>query len=100
MPVETREPHPLNNVVAEGSLQKKRLSHVEVKATSDLLSEVRKEANKEGRKSLKAVKPVAKQDLLSAVRTEAGATKKRLSKVETKAVSGLMTQLRGVASVE
>ena len=37
---------------------------------------------------------MAKQELLSEVRIEAGAAKKRLSHVETKAITGLMSELR------
>ncbi|CAB9522633.1 expressed unknown protein [Seminavis robusta] len=88
---ETREAHPLQSVVNAGNEQKKRLSHVEVKKTADLMSSVR---TTEKRTSLKTVKPVAKQDLLSEVRIEAGAAKKRLSHVETKAVGNLMSDLR------
>ena len=90
---EHREPHPLQSFVGAGEAHKKELHHVEVKATKDLLSEVRKGSNLK-RESLKHVAPVAKQDLLSAVRTEAGATKKRLSHVEAKNISGLMSELR------
>ena len=82
----------LDAVKTEGEEAKKRLSHVGVKATQNLLSEVRKEHGGSGH--LKHVAPVAKQDLLSSVRKEVGATKKRLSHVETKAVSGLMSELR------
>ena len=91
---ESREPHPLKNAVAAGEEQKKRLSHVEVKATSNLLSSVRQE----GKVAIKNhVTPLSKQELLSAVRTEANPTKKRLSHVQTKAVSGMMSELRNSA---
>ena len=94
---EQREPHPLQAFVNEGEAQKKRLSHVEIKATKDLMSEVRQPTK---RGSLKQIKPVAKQELLSAVRTEAGKAKKRLSQVEPRSVAGLMTELRSHGSSE
>jgi len=107
MTAEPREPHPLSGMVGDVEGQKKRLSAVSTKATSDLLSEVRKEHNntvkrlshvstkntatllsevrKDHETALKKhVAPVAKQDLLSAVRTEGGAAKKRLSHIEPK----------------
>lgn len=87
----------LNAVKTEGEQAKKRLSHVGVKATQNLLSDVRKEHGGQGGHLKHVGAPVAKQELLSSVRKEGEVTKKRLSHVETKAVSGLMSELRSSA---
>ena len=59
----------MKNALAAGEEQKKRLSHVEVKATSNLLSSVRQE----GKVAIKNhVTPLSKQELLSALASVLG----------------------------